>query len=173
MHSAGTGKDRTTDTSLSGLAPCLFPRFSRPAEEPGLAAARRRIASVRVPVEQADKLLELSTTNPDGLAAVLRTAWALLLRCYTGQDDVNFGFQRGGDDAGVIITRFILDDSSSLEGTVGPTKVGLSGYLVPAPHGQVDPICHTAVVLWDFTKTSAPCNVLAPVTLPTFPEPPF
>lgn len=173
MHSAAVVSDRAT--SLSGLAPCQFPGFSRPAQHPGRGVARRPIASVRVTVEQADKLLGLSVTDPDGLAAALRTAWALLLRCYTGQDDVNFGFQRGGNRDGddtdeLLLARFVLDDSSSLEGIVGRTKVELAGQLRPVSHGLVDRVFHTAVVLWDFTKTPVPCNVLPPVTLLALPD---
>lgn len=160
----------------TGLTPCRFPRFSRPAID--TAAARRPIATARVAVEQADKLLALSTTDPDGLGAVLRTAWALLLRCYTGQDDVSFGFQRGGDDTGEpIVARFVLDDSASVAETVGRAKTELlAGNLSPPPAGLVRSGDHalfdTAVALWGFTETLAPCQVLAPVSHSPFIPPP-
>ncbi|KAK4150585.1 non-ribosomal peptide synthetase [Chaetomidium leptoderma] len=155
------------ETYLKGLTPCRFPRFSRPAKD--TAAPLRQISSARVNVEQADKLLALSTTDPDGLGAVLRTTWALLLRCYTGQDDVSFSFQRGGDvTRDPVVARFLLDDSESVAGTVGLAKTDLAGDLPPVPTRLLrstdsdHPMFDTAIVLWNFTKPSAPCQMLAP-----------
>lgn len=155
---------------LKGLTPCRFPRFSRPAND--TTNGPRQVASARVSVEQADRLLSLSTTDPEELSAVLRTAWALLLRCYTGQDDVSFSFQHGGDVAGEpIVARFLLEDSATVADTVGRAKTDLAGDLPPVPtrlirsgdSGQL--LVDTAVVLWSFTKTSAPCRILEPVCL--------
>jgi len=162
------------ETYLKGLTPCRFPRFSRRGND--ITAGSRQVASVRVSVEQADRLLALSTTDPDRFGAVLRTAWALLLRCYTGQDDVSFGFQHSGDLAGgSTVARFLLDDSASVAGTVGCAKADLAGDLPPVPTRLISsgesgqPLFDTAVVLWSFTKTSAPCQVLAPVRIPLQP----
>lgn len=158
------------ETYLKGMTPCRFPRFRRPGREP--TALARQVSSTRVNVEQADRLLELSTTDPEGLGAVLRTAWALLLRCYTGQDDISFAFQHGGDVAGEpIVARFLLDDSASVGGTVGRAKVEHGRDLPPVPtrllrSGHSDgPLIDTALVVWSFTKRSTPCQVLEPVCI--------
>jgi hypothetical protein len=155
----------TISNTVTGLAPCRFPPFSRPAKD--AAAACRPIASARVAVEQTETLLELSTTDSDKLGAVLRTAWALLLRCYTGQDDVSFGFQCDGNDSGEpVIARFLLDDSATVAETVGRAKTALTGHLpVATEHvrSRDRPLFDTAVVMWGFTKTTMQCHVLAPV----------
>jgi hypothetical protein len=169
MNSTAAVKD--WETYLKDMTPCRFPRFSRQVKHAAVTALRQ-ISSARVNVEQADKLLVLSTTDPDGLGAVLRTAWALLLRCYIGQDDVSFNYQHGGDaDVAVdsIVTRFLLDDSASVAKTLKDAKTEVAGDLLrvltrdpgSGRSGQSD--LDTAVVLWSFTKRSTPCQVLNPV----------
>ncbi|KAL2183691.1 non-ribosomal peptide synthetase [Thermothelomyces heterothallicus CBS 203.75] len=153
---------------LKGAAPCRFPNFGRPARD-AAAGAARQLSSVRVEVEQAAKLFALSSSDPERFAAVLRTAWALFLRCYTGQDDVNFGFQLGGHDThDPIVARFLLDGGEPIARTVDRTRAQLSGHLPPVPSRFLrssDPdrsIFDTAVVLWSFTAGSTPCPVLEP-----------
>ena len=154
------------ETYLEGATPCRFPRFSRPGKEDGAASASpQQLSSAPLDVEQADadKLMALSTTDLDGLCAVLRTAWAMLLRCYTGQDDVCFNYQQSGDVASdPIVARFLHDDSASIAGTVGRARAELAGDLPPIPtrllrSGHSDhPAFDTALVVCGPTKRSAP-----------------
>ena len=160
------------ETYLKGSKPCQFPRLGSPVK--GSTAGLRQTSPARVGLKEADKLLLLSTTDTDTLTAVLLTAWALLLQRYTGQDDVSFSFQhRNGD----VVARFLLDDSASVVGTVERAKTVLPGDLPPVPTRLIRPgdsgrpLFDTAVVLWNFTKNSAPCHVLAPVRSP-FPSSP-
>ncbi|KAK3368413.1 non-ribosomal peptide synthetase [Podospora didyma] len=143
---------------LTGATPCRFPRFSRPVDE----ATRRPIMSARVDIEMADtaKLLSLSTTtDPDGLIVVLQAAWALLLHCYTGQDDVSFGFQHNTADP--IVARFVLNDCVTVTDAVGHAKANmeLASRLPPLPAelshptGK-QPLFDTAMVLWGFGSTT-------------------
>jgi hypothetical protein len=161
------------ETYLRGLTPCRFPKFSRSAHD-AAEPPQHQTSSTRVNVEQAEKLLALSTTDPDGLGAALRTAWALLLRCYTGQDDVNFEFQHSGNVAGdPIVARFLLDDAESIARTVDRAKAELTGDLSAVPPqllrtGDSDlSFFDTAVVLWTLTARSTPCPVLTPVWIPS------
>jgi hypothetical protein len=166
------------DTYLKGLTPCRFPRFSRANHT---AASPQQTSSLRVYVEQADKLLGLSAKDPEELGAVLSTAWALLLRSYTGQDDVCFSFQHGSDVAsGPVVVRFLLDDGASVAGTLGRAKAELAGDLPPVStellrSGDSDrPFFDTAVVLCELSQGSAPCPVLEPVRTFSFsPEQPL
>ena len=171
MHySHNSAGDAASHSPVSGFTPSVFPLFSRQVKDAGgSAAARRPTASVGVPVEQKNKLLELLSADPDGFAAVLWTAWALFLRCYTGQNALDFVFQRGGsrnqdDCAGELLAaRVVLDESSSLPETLRRTQVELATCTPTVPPNLVDQIFHTAVVLWDTTDTSSPCDALASV----------
>jgi hypothetical protein len=163
MHSSRNTISNGT-THLANTTSCQFPRFSRP-NAVDTAAARRPFASARVAVEQADnsKLLKLAATDADELAAILAAAWALLLRCYTGQDDVNFGLERVGDAAGMpVVARFHVDDSESAAGIVGHAKTELTGHATPAGD---HPLHDTTLFFWGFNKSSAlyPGRVLTPV----------
>jgi hypothetical protein len=119
-----------------------------------------------VSINEAQRLLALSTTDADALGAVLRISWALLLRSYTGQDDVSFGFQHHNGDA---VARFLLDDSASVAEALERAKADLAGDLPPVPTWMIRsgdsglPLFDTAVVLWNLTKTPGPCHVLGPV----------
>ncbi len=157
---------RDWETYLTGATPCRFPRFGRPTEDAGSDA--RQTASVQVKVAEAERLLGLSATDADGLGAVLRTAWALLLRCYSGQDELVFGFSRPGGDA---VARFLLDDSVHVAAVVENAKTDLPGDLPPVPDQLIRsgdsglPLFDTAVVLWNSSETSGPHHVLAPVRI--------
>lgn len=166
---ASTGATSDWATYLAGATPCRFPMFNR--AEHHTATGLPQIGSALVVVEQEDKLLALSTKNVDGLSAVLRTAWALLLQCYTGQDDVSFGFELGADHGdGPTVARFRLDGSASVGRTVARAKTEIAGRLAPVPaallrSGDSDQLLFdTAVVLWNCTQSSAPIPVLTPVT---------
>ncbi len=157
-------------TYLVGMAPCLFPPFSRPKTANGgpTEAHRSTLSLVRVTVHKQDAEQLLSTTDPNELAALLRTAWAILLRCYTGQDDVSFGFQHVGDEP--TIARFILRDDTSLAEAVARTKTELAGDLtLPSElvHTATSNLSfNTAVAFCDLTKKSASHRVLPSVRHP-------
>jgi hypothetical protein len=181
-------------TYLRGLTPCRFPRFSRAAAGKDAAAPgdpgkqqQQQISSVPVPVEHvhAEQLTALSTTDPEKFGAVLRTAWALLLRCYTGQDDVSFSFEQHGchsdenesEPVGPVVARFFLDDDASVAGLVSRTTTELASLiqqagavppeLIQSDHAQQQPqqLFDTAIaVLWSGPgETSAMCRALDPV----------
>lgn len=149
-----------------------FPRFGRPLKDD--AAARRQVASARVSLEEpadADRLLALSKADAgDALGAVLRTAWALLLRCYTGQDHVSFGFFQhvGSDPDGPqpVAARFLLHDSMSVSEALGCAKTettAVSASVSDGDHSDLpDPIAvfNTIIVLWGFAST--PTSALPP-----------
>ncbi|KAK4124725.1 non-ribosomal peptide synthetase [Parathielavia appendiculata] len=165
-----TTKATNWDTYLKGLTPCRFPRFSRVNQTAG---SSHKLSATRINVEQADKLLALDAYE---LGAVLRAAWAVLLRCYTGQDDVSFSFQHGGDGdggniaGGPVVARFLLDDGASVAGIVGRAKAEVPGDLPLVSTERLRPgggsdrsFFDTAVVLWNFkTERSASCPAFDP-----------
>ena len=67
------------------IEPCRFPRFDKGEDGPG------RLLSIRVELDKRQKLQNVF--GQDRLPSVLRTAWALVLGCYTGLEDVCFGYQ--------------------------------------------------------------------------------
>ena len=71
---------------LTGAEPCHFPRLDVEI------AAQDELRSVPVELKQLRKLKSLSAQDAETLPSMLRAAWALVLRCYTGTDNVSFGF---------------------------------------------------------------------------------
>ena len=53
-----------------------------------------RLTTVKVNVERIEKLQEVYEEDRTRVKGMICTAWGLLLRCYTGQDDVCFYFRR-------------------------------------------------------------------------------
>lgn len=71
---------------------CLFPGTEKDCVGP------KRPLSVKIELQQLHLLQKLSDhKNGEALSAVIRAAWALLLRSYTGVDEVLFGFEATGN----------------------------------------------------------------------------
>ena len=101
-------------SELTGVAPCLFPRLEPEVNDPG------RLQSVEVELESSQRLQDASLEHSE-LSAQLRTAWALVLRCYTGMEEVCFGYKESSEQNGTdacSIFRLAIDESSSLAGLV-------------------------------------------------------
>lgn len=66
----------------------------------GERASTTRIIEARVELQHAGTLQELCAPDNDRapLNDILCTAWGLLLRCYTGQDDIFFQFRQTSSD---------------------------------------------------------------------------
>ena len=85
---------------------CHFPATGRQM------GGHKRPLSVRVELQHLDTLEQLLEKDSGGeiLSAVVKTAWALLLRCYTGLDEVCFEYEeigtsrtsRSSDDSGGV-----------------------------------------------------------------------
>ncbi|KAK3317543.1 hypothetical protein B0T19DRAFT_293542 [Cercophora scortea] len=80
---------------LASIVPCLFPRLSLVPEE-------RRFVSACLDLDITSlELSAFSRSHKTTTAAVLRLAWGLVLRCFTGRDSVCFGYQTSGRDDSV------------------------------------------------------------------------
>lgn len=78
---------------LAEAEPCHFLPYGNGA------AGDKRALAVDVKLSQLSKLQELARGNDGDLESVLHTAWALVLHCYTGLDDVCFGYSEIKRDA--------------------------------------------------------------------------
>lgn len=52
--------------------------------------ARSQLIMTELELENVERLHDIGKRDPASFNALLCTAWGLLLRCYTGQDDVSF-----------------------------------------------------------------------------------
>jgi amino acid adenylation domain-containing protein/non-ribosomal peptide synthase protein (TIGR01720 family) len=105
---------------LHDATPCRFPKLSGGPSSRGqgqLHSATRQIPSGRL-----QRLCEEYGTTPSN---VIQVAWALVLRCYVGSDDVCFGYLASGRDIALpgiedavglfinmLVCRLRLDDES-------------------------------------------------------------
>jgi hypothetical protein len=159
---------------LAESEPCQFPRLRTSVDGP------KRPMSFRVNPENLQKLQQLSVSDEAALPTLLRVAWGLLLRCYTGLDDVCFGYQEIGPGTwgkefgplnGMPITRFTADDMVSvadkLETVKGEYISGLP-FQTLIPSGTIKyawsskrQLFDTAVVLRSLSDTAASNNTVA------------
>ena len=186
MPTHRAGETAAASAAFTSAPSCRFPRFSSDNANTTAGTTRRpnAIASARVALQQTDTLKLLTDHDPDKLGAVIKTAWALLLRCYTGQDQVSFGFitqsplnntntntNNSSDNASTEVAQILrLNDSSSLAETIFRAKTELNpqeGVVTPVPAPAADQSHHipadrpllpfdTAIILWDFAKTPTP-----------------
>ena len=78
---------------LEEVTPCYFPRYS------GTNNDQKEVQVADVKLEQLSKFQELAAASEGDLESVLQTAWALFLRCYTGLDEVCFGYREARHEA--------------------------------------------------------------------------
>ncbi|KAF6816574.1 nonribosomal peptide [Colletotrichum sojae] len=79
---------------LQETQPCLFPRLMTTAGSEG-SSMQHTSFQVDLPMGQID---EFCRAQGVGRAAVVRMAWALVLRAFTGSSDVCFGYRSPGRD---------------------------------------------------------------------------
>ena len=95
-------------TYLADVGPCRFPRFDGEIDGP------KRPLSINVGLKHKPELQRLATKDSETLPSILRTAWALVLRCYTGLEDVCFGYQENGIDGVADGARKLLEESEDI-----------------------------------------------------------
>jgi hypothetical protein len=69
---------------------CMFPTFRGESGE-------KKVLMNTVKMEELSKLSKLAKASKDDFQSMLQAAWALVLRCYTGQDEICFGYQECAD----------------------------------------------------------------------------
>jgi non-ribosomal peptide synthase protein (TIGR01720 family) len=77
---------------LKGLKPCHFPKLNADT------AVTKRLGSTRLQFDRYHELRRLPERTHVTLANIMNVAWALVLRKYTGVDDICFGFLTAGRD---------------------------------------------------------------------------
>ncbi|KAJ5587710.1 uncharacterized protein N7459_003475 [Penicillium hispanicum] len=103
---------------LADLEPCHFPSIAMEPEATGY--------STRTLNKQTHKLHAFSKMSGASVETLLQLAWGLVLRCYTGCDDVCFGFSSKLDDvASVSIVRFFLSNDRKIYETMAKAKSDL------------------------------------------------
>ena len=95
-------------TYLADLGPCRFPHFDGEIDGP------KRPLSTNVEVRHKQELQRLAAKDAETLPSILRTAWALVLRCYTGLEDVCFGYRETGTDSAVEIAQKLVERSEGM-----------------------------------------------------------
>ncbi|KAG9244842.1 hypothetical protein BJ878DRAFT_440567 [Calycina marina] len=78
---------------LAGLSPCHFPTLVDTTE-----ASRELLVSQIKTTVPISSLMQFCRSNGTSLSALFQLIWALVLRTYTGSDDVCFGFINSGRD---------------------------------------------------------------------------
>lgn len=189
----------TAAAALASAPSCRFPRFSSDHAVSaaagtigtGTGPTTRRpnaIASARVSLEQTDTLKLLTDHDPDKFSAVIKTAWALLLRCYTGQDQVSFGFicqnpftntiaiDNNSSSQLELATIFHLNESTSLGETILRAKTELNpqeGVLTPVHDPAADQSNHIPTSAAPTRMRHLPTNVNSDSLEPDRPLLPF
>jgi len=124
-------------TPVPEAATCQFPRFCRSAKETDRQQRRPPILVARITPDSRLSALALApaVNNADNayLNGVVKTAWALLLRCYTAQDQVSFSFSC--DDGKPAIVRFSFEGDTETISAVD--AVAAASAKDPAPGGAV------------------------------------
>ncbi|KAJ5098889.1 hypothetical protein N7532_005890 [Penicillium argentinense] len=100
---------------LTDVEPCNFPSISL---DPFSS-----VKSTRTLNKQTQKLHAFSKMSGVSVETLFQFAWGLVLRCYTGSDDVCFGFaSANSDNLAVAICRLMLSNDRKLEDSLQHSK---------------------------------------------------
>lgn len=164
---------------LADAEPCRFPPFENDNDGP------KRPLSVSVEPDQLQELQKLSRQDGEILSSVLRTAWALVLRCYIGLEDVSFGYhetkrsisvdgtcQGTETPLGLPIARMRLEESASLIDLVKnakddyaraiPYQHEMPAEVSKASHLSERPLFNTAVLLRHYSNIPSSDEIVGP-----------
>jgi hypothetical protein len=147
-----TDASRYWASYLAESEPCQFPRLGA-----GIDGSKRAM-SIRVNLEHLQRLQQLAVSEEAALPSLLRVAWGLLLRCYTGLDDVCFGYQEPGTGTagnerprisasinGMPAARFTVDGMVSVADALERVK---GEYISGLPHQNSAPSSTTKDSWW-------------------------
>ncbi|CZR70233.1 uncharacterized protein PAC_20134 [Phialocephala subalpina] len=126
---------------LKDMHPCILPTLSyNLSREPPKSESR----SITVDIKNSHHLLKFCQSQEITLSALFRTIWGLILRSYTGSDEVCFGYITSGRDlpiAGVeeivgtfinmLVCRLKLSEMSLVKDIIATAK---TDYLNSLPH---------------------------------------
>ncbi|KAJ5160376.1 Nonribosomal peptide synthetase 1 [Penicillium canariense] len=99
---------------LTDVEPCNFPPIALQANE--------KEYSTRTLNKQTQKLHTFSKMSGVSMETLFQTAWGIVLRCYTGGDDVCFGFSTESNAQCVSVCRILLNNDRKLEETLQQSK---------------------------------------------------
>jgi len=101
-------------------------------------------------IKQTRELQGLLAANPPEAPFLLQTLWALVLRCYTAQNDVCFAYEEtlDSDFVGLPFVRLVLDETTSLADTI---KQAQNDYMKALESSTLHPtaeiLCNTILSL--------------------------
>lgn len=99
---------------LADVEPCNFPPISHDTT--------KLERSTRTLNKQTQKLHAFSKMSGVSVETLFQTAWGIVLRCYTGCDDVCFGFSTESDAQCISVCRLLLSNDRKLEETLQQSK---------------------------------------------------
>ncbi|KAJ5630837.1 uncharacterized protein N7484_010937 [Penicillium longicatenatum] len=102
---------------LADIEPCNFPAISQETGKKG--------RSIRTLNKQTNQLHAFGRMAGVSVEILFQIAWGLVLRCYTGNDDVCFGYwaSQTDDPSSVAIARLMLTNDLNVNDTLQKTKI--------------------------------------------------
>jgi hypothetical protein len=126
---------------LNAAVPCYFPRLDIQSIE------KNKPISHELDIKQSKELQAFLRTNSDEVPFLLHALWALVLRCYTAQEDVCFAYHEIFDSEQVLglpFVRLVLDEAESLAQMVKQARHNYFSTLESGiPHPPVEGLYNT------------------------------
>jgi hypothetical protein len=140
------------NADLGITMPCHFPQLeTKPSGE-------KNIVSCELEIEQTQELKSLLAVDSAGTPFLLQTLWALVLRCYTSQNDVAFLYEETLDSAQIVGLPFVhvvLDEGACLSETIKQVRAkymaNLQSNIFLAPTKR---LCNTRLCIARFPDSS-------------------
>ncbi|RDL40220.1 uncharacterized protein BP5553_00199 [Venustampulla echinocandica] len=132
---------------LDGAVPCQFANF-----EGGTYEGDGHL-SAYVELEDSEDTRSLLAGDPKITASVLKLVWGLVLRCYTGQDDVCFAYQEFEDSKAalnMLLARIAFDETTNIQKMVQKIQHAHQENAQDCYSESLKHMCNTALLLKDY-----------------------
>jgi len=120
-----TTNSPSPNAHLNAAVSCCFPQLG------SILSNNKEPISHQLEIKQSKELQAFLATNPADTPFLLQTLWALVLRCYTAQNDVCFAYEEtlDSDFVGLPFVRLVFDEEASLGRTIKQARNDYMGAL--------------------------------------------
>jgi hypothetical protein len=147
---------------LDGAIPCQFPRLETNTDDTA------QFTATHVAVADGERLRFLFAKDPELARTTISLAWALLVRTYTGQDDVSFAYmdtKNGESMVDIPVLRVSFEEGALLRDPLD--KIRQSEALGPQCISSVSlaHLCNTALIFDNFVRVDSKEGTTRPLSL--------
>jgi len=147
---------------LDGAVPCQFPHFETHADDTA------QFIATPVEVTHDDHLRFLFAKGPEAARTTIALAWALLVRTYTGQDDVSFAHMNTKNTESMVdvpVLRISFEERTLLRDSLEKIRQSEALGHQCVSSSSLAHLCNTGLIFDNFVGGNSQKGMTRPLSL--------